>query len=254
MKYLFIILTTLFLLGFVAFATFTAIVRKKAKEKHQRKLLNETINVPIAHAGSEEGCSPLRYETVAGLKMLEFKDKSGNIMNPDDYNLFIVEGECMRFVNIHDKNLVFATKGFNYKSFDGEMPIVLVLKKTTASPGSPQFKLRRSWRFCKYSPKKDEMIKIIREIMKSSDFQEIRKRDSYDSDEEMETVFIEKLKQFEEKYIKGNSSDDKYKNIVISTTFHANEQKTFFSIHPVVNIVGKVKGAFKLPEECIVNQ
>lgn len=248
MKYLFITLVTLFVLGFAAFATFTAMVRRKVK----KKLLNETTYVPIAHAGSDEGCSPVRpEETVVGLKMLEFKDKAGKIMNPDDYNLFIVEGECMQYVNIHDKNLVFATKGFDYKSF---MPIVLVLRKTTASPDSPQFKLRRSWRFCKYSPNEDEMIMIIREIMKSPDFQEIRNRDSYESDEKMETVFKDKLRQFREKYIKGNSSDDEYKDIVISTTFHEKEKETFFSIHPVVNIVGKVEGAFKLPEKCIVNK
>lgn len=254
MKYLFIIFVVLFVVGFGVLAFFTVQVRKKAYNKYKKKFSEDPIRIPVAHAGADDGATAMRSEElVGGLDMIEFKNSRGEIMKPSDYDLFIVQGECMQYVNIHDNNLVFATKGFDSNSYEGKMPIVLVMKRTTAEPSKPQYKLRRSWRFCEYSSDSMALEKVIKEIMTSPEYQEIKNRATYDSDNEMLKDFRNRLKLFEAKYItdKGSHSSN-YKDIVISTTYHTDIEKTRFSIHPVSNIIGKVEGAFKLPDECIL--
>lgn len=253
MKYIFIILSLIFVIGSIAFAFLTIRVRRNAHKRYIQKLSEDPVRVPVAHAGNEDGATPVHpEESIGGLSMIEFKNSCGEIMNPKDYDLFIVEGECMQYVNIHDKNLVFATKGFDFKSYKGEMPIVLVMKRTTASPDTPQYKLRRSWRFCEYTSEPGKLEEVVKAIMNTSEFQEIRNRKTYDSDDEMVSDFRDRLKGFEAKYIKNREGAEAYKDIVLSTTYHTAAEKTRFSIHPVSNIVGKVEGAFKLPKECIL--
>lgn len=256
MIYLFIILAVLFILGVGVFVIFTVQERKKAHIKYKQKFSKDPISIPVAHAGADDGATAVRSEeSVGGLNMIEFKNSKGEIMNPEDYNLFIVQGECMQYVNIHDKNLVFATKGFDPNSYKDVMPIVLVMKRTTAEPSEPQYKLRRSWRFCEYTSDSDKLEEVIKEIMVTPEFQEIRSRKTYDSDDEMIKDFRNRLKGFEAKYIdnKEKFSADIYKKIVISTTYHTDIEKTRFSIHPISNIIGKVEGAFKLPVECLLD-
>lgn len=251
MNIIIIVLSILLIGGFIYLGVVTYNVRNNAQTKFKSKCETCISKANIVHAGSDTGCTPINHTvTLKSLGLIEFKDNNGNILNPNDYDLYLVSGECMQYVDIHPNDLVFATKGFDVEHYNGKLPIILILKKGASAPKNPMFyKLRRLWRVCNY---RDNLMEILKSILQSPEFQEVRRRPSYDGDEQLINDFFDtRLKRYETDYINceyPNASDEK---IIISTTFHTDIEKVRFSIHPISNIVGKVIAAFPIDKKYI---
>lgn len=208
-----------------------------------------------ACAGTPKGDEPKKAKAVA-LDVTVFKTQDGTEINPDDYLVFLVKGNSMKFANIHDGDLIFVAKGFrivNLKKF----PYILVLKRNNPKPGESEYKIRRAWKIAQYNPN-DRFEKEIREIMASKEFCHVKKlknddgQNVYLGDEAViEDFLTERLKEYEDTYIKCKNPDLWNKTVVISTTFDTKKKQKFihFSIHPIGNIVGIVKDSFTLPKQ-----
>lgn len=248
MNTLIIILAIILVVGFVSLGIYTFIARKQGQQENQNQsgCVLSKLSVNIVHAGSDKGCTLVDHESVLNsLDIIEFKDSKGNILVPTDYDLYKVAGECMQYVNIHPNDLLFATKSFDVEKYTGNLPIVLILKKGTATPGVPPFyKLRRLWKVCNY---RDSLKDILKSIIQSSEFQEVRRRPNYDGDKALiDDFFNTRLNRYEEDYIKCEFPNINEEKIIISTTFHTDIQRVRFSIHPISNVVGKVEAAFPI--------
>lgn len=252
MNSLIIILSILVIIGFIFLGIVTYIVRNNALTNFKSKCEASIAKANIVHAGSDIECTHVNHEVILkSLELIEFKDKNGSILNPNDYDLYIVAGECMQYVDIHQNDLVFATKVFDVERYSGKFPIILILKKGVSASNNPLFfKLRRLWRVCNY---RDNLMEILKSILQSPEFQEVRRRPNYDGDDKLISDFFgTRLNKYETDYIKcdyPNAIDEK---IIISTTFHTDIKKVRFSIHPISNIVGKVVAAFPIDEKYMI--
>lgn len=237
------------ILGAVVLITLLALIAYQTKvvRKEVFKSLSENI-MPIntACAGSDDEDNP----SSSAIKMppLEynvFKDKQGNILNINDYLLFVVQGESMQFCGIHNNNVIFVDDKFKIGN-DIEFPIVLVLRKHHLKKGDKsQYKIRRTWMYCKYTSKEDLVNIVKSKILPSMKFQEIRQLSTYDGDSALiQDLENKRIKLYEEKYIKCENPNENDKEIIISTTFHTKEKEIRFSLHPVSIIVGKVIASF----------
>lgn len=260
MNTLIIILTIILVAGFVYLGVTTFIARRGAQQENlnQSGCVLSELPVNIVHAGSDKDCTLADHEIILNpIKAIQFKDRNGNVLNPTDYDLYIVAGECMQYVNIHPDDLLFATKGFEVEKYKGNLPIILIIKKgttdikkgTTTINVPPFYKLRRLWKVCNY---RDDFNEILKSIIQSPEFQEVRRRPNYDGDKALiEDFFDVRLKRYEEEYIKCEFPNINDEKIVISTTFHTDIQRVRFSIHPVSNVVGKVEAAFPIESNYI---
>ena len=248
MNTLIIILAIILALGFICLGFIIFKVRRQAGHENSNTSPNTLSEFPVntVHAGSDNGCSPVSREIIISTPTaIQFKDSKGKVLNPSDYDLYRVAGECMQYVNIHPNDLLFATKGFDMEKYNGKLPIVLILKRSvTASGVQPFYKLRRAWKSCSY---RDNLGDILNSIIQSTEFQEVRRRSTYDGDKALiDDFFNTRVKKYEDDYINcefPNTNDEK---IIISTTFHPDIQSVRFSIHPISNVVGKVVAAFPI--------
>ena len=256
MNTLIIILAIIFIVGLVYLGINTFTARKQALQENMNQFGSVLSELPvrIVHAGSDKDCTPVYNEIILNsLKVVQFKDHNGNVLVPADYDLYIVAGECMQYVNIHPNDLLFATKDFDVESYNGILPTVVILKKGTTALGVPPFyKLRRLWKICNY---RDNLKDILKSIIQSSEFQEVRRRPNYDGDKALIDDFFEtRLGRCEEDYIKCEFPNINDEKIIISTTFHTDIQRVRFSIHPISNVVGKVEAAFPVDDNYITKQ
>lgn len=253
MNTLIIVLAIILVVGFVYLGINTFLARRQ----YPHDSLTQTdgvlpeLPVNIVHAGSDKACAKVNNEIVLNpIKAVQFKDRKGNVLAPADYDLYKVVGECMQYVNIHHNDLLFATKGIDVEHFSGSLPIIVILKRATTEVGaSPFFKLRRLWHICDYG---DNLNDILKSIIQSPEFQEVRRRPNYDGDKALIDDFFEtRLKKYEKEYIHSEFPNVNDKKIIISTTFHTDIRRVRFSIHPTSNVVGKVEAAFPIDDNCI---
>lgn len=256
MNTLIIILTIILALGFTGLCISIYIARKQVRQENDSQsgyvLSEHPVN--IVHAGSDKGCFSVNNEIILNTpNAVQFKDSRGNTLDPSDYDLYIVAGECMQYVNIHPNDLLFATKGFDVESYNGKLPIIVILKKGITAPGmAPFFKLRRLWKVCNY---RDNLREILESIIQSSEFLEVRRRPNYDGDKALiDDFFDTRLRRYVVDYIECEFPNINDEKIIISTTFHTDIQSVRFSIHPISNVVGKVEAAFPIDDSLIICQ
>lgn len=247
---LILILSGLLILGFIFIGVVTYIARATDRKNSLKSQdFVETVTC-VAHAGSENGCEDVKSKVVLkALNLMEFKNRDGRILYPENFDLYLVKGECMRYVDIHPNDLIFSSKGFDVECYRGALPIILILRKRVSSPDTCAFKLRRLWRVCNY---RDNLEGILISILESPEFQEVRQRPTYDGDDALIKDFFEnRLKKFEQDYINCEFPNVNDEKIIISTTFHTDIERVRFSIHPVSNVIGKVEAAFPIEEKYI---
>lgn len=210
-------------------------------------LLDKKTQVYTACAGSDNKNKIIpATKEIKSLEHNIFKDKEGNIFCPDEYIHFIVQGESMQFCGIHDNDLIFADAQFNIEE-NIEFPIVLVLRKHNLEERNVQYKIRRTWMRHTYTSEKDLIDIVEDKILQSAAFQEIRQLNDYDGDTALiDDLRNERIKNYEEEYIKCKNPNKKDREIVISTTFHTKEKKIRFSLHPISTIEGKVIASFSI--------
>lgn len=248
-----IILSIALATGFLYLGYATFVVRSQTHKKGPMQCDCDSIglSVNIAHAGSDRDCIPVSRKALMNLPaQTTFKDSEGRILNPSQYELYMVDGECMQYAYIYPNDLLFATRGFDVETYNGKLPLILILKKGSKKTGTqPYYKLRRLWKFCNY---RDDLMGVIQSIIESHEFQEVRQRPNYDGDKALiDDFFKTRLPKYEENHIKCEYPNINDEKIVISTTFHTDIQSVRFSIHPISNVVGKVVAAFPVESKYI---
>lgn len=207
---------------------------------------------PTACAGIPDSDKPAEAQSVS-MEFNKFLGKDGQILDPNKYLQFVVEGNSMQFCGIHDKDLIFVPKEFRIVQLK-EFPYILVLKNSDAKEGHSKYKVRRAWGLSQFGD--DRFETDVRRIMDSEQFQEIKKlkgidgNRAYRGDEQVIEDFIKnRLPKYEQKYINCDNPDNWNRTVVISTTFDTEDRLIHFSIHPISTIVGIVSDSFTVSKD-----
>lgn len=240
-----IIIGCVLIIIFLAVFIVTVVCASNNRRKKRDAMLTETYNTVCA--GSSHHPSAPMVLDAPSVDYNEFRSKTGKILNPEDFYKFVVDGNSMQFCGIHDKDLIFVPKGFTLSKIK-QLPALFVLHRD-AIGNQPQYKLRRGWKICMID---DDLEKIINTILKSQQFKDLREEakahNSYDSDELLKKDFFEyRLERYKGEYINCDFPKENNRQVLISTTFHTDENTIRFSIHPVASIVGIVEEAFAAP-------
>lgn len=240
-----IVIGCILIIIFLAVFIVTIVYATKNRRKMRNEMLTETYNTVCA--GSSHHPSAPMVLAAPSVDYNEFRSKTGRILNPQDFYKFVVVGNSMQFCGIHDKDLIFVPKGFSLSKIK-QLPTLFVLYRD-AIGNQPQYKLRRGWKICMID---DDLKKIINDILTSKQFGDLRdeakNNNSYDSDELLEKDFFKyRLERYIGEYINCDFPKESNHQILISTTFHTDENIIRFSIHPVSSIVGIVEEAFAAP-------
>lgn len=207
---------------------------RKNEIKAQRELLNQVQEYPTVSAGDDK--EGITNATSVSITYNQFKAKNGCVLNPYEYDQYIVVGNSMKYCGILNDDLVFVKKGFKLDDLT-KFPSILVFSWKDAKPNHPKYKLRRAWKVCNID---DDLKKILEEITEPRNFKSIRDIECFDSVSVMKKDFFDRCIA-EYKKREGESG---CKDIVISTTFHVDNNKVRFSIHPVTAIMGIVEESF----------
>lgn len=241
---------------FLSLLMFVSAVTKKSRQEERRKIVkisNEfKYSLDWALAGSDSSCHTPNSPTVDvyGLGLTEYKDANGNILNFDDYDKFVVSGESMKFCGIHDNDLIFSTREANF-AFDLSSPEIIVVRKNNLNDNQPAYKIRRAWAVSNYD---DNLMDVLKNIIHSKSFQQIRKLPEYDGDTALIDDFREnRLPKYKDTFIDCKNPNPHDRDIVISTTYHTDMNKIRFSIHPINLVKGKVVASFGLSDDQIRN-
>ena len=234
--------------GVVLIAAFAIIRNTQNRKKVKENLYRDLVTYPTASAGTPTRVVPAEQESIP-TKYTQFKDYRGNIINPDDYFKFVVKGDSMQFCGIHNDDLIFVRKDFELQDLKS-FPTPVVIKRDNAPANETQYKVRRAWGVCTIDTCED----MVANILSSDDFRnKIATLSFFDGSEAMKEDFREtRLRKYCERYFSttvGNtdkSSEDSYKNIIVSTTFHTDENKIRFSIHPASDVIGSVSDSFTI--------
>jgi len=241
------ILGTIIVIAFIIFLVLFALTIKSTannRKEKRKSICAIDFQYPVACAGSPIPNIPASVSSLP-LEYVEFKDKDGTVIDPDGYLHFIVKGESMQFADIHDNYMVFVNKN-NKPVF----PAVIVLRREAAPKEQVQFKIRRGWMFCNVN----NALEMVKKILASKNFDIIRNLQPYDSDESLLADFENKrLKRYQEQHPFSSDEDDRYFNVIISTTYHTDNsadvedrEKIRFSIHPASLLVGEVVKSFPM--------
>lgn len=217
---------------------------RKERASTRQAMLRRMMSVATALAGSDDD-SKLTPKSIdiPALSLIKFEDKYGQPLNPEDYRVFAVEGNSMKYCHINDQDLIFATKGIDFSKL--QLPAVVVLRKHKSTENQPQYKIRRAWQITEFKP---DMEDVLKGILQSDAFQVVRGLPDYDGDAALIDDFIcKRLPKFREEFVDCKDANPRDREVIISTTFHTRTREIRFSIHPVGYAIGQVIAAFPKP-------
>lgn len=210
------------------------------QRKYRKK--KEKDEVASVNAGDRKDQDVGATIATDALRTLTFTDKDGSVINPDDFEKYIVVGSSMKYCGISDRDLIFVTKGVNMEDLK-DFPKPIVLRWDNAGPDSPQFKLRRGW--ATWIPCADGADTVLQSIFSNPAFDQIRRIPGYDGDEVLARDFKEeRLPRYMARYASAGGACSLDDGVLISTTWHVAENKVRFSIHRLSSLVGVVKASF----------
>ncbi len=241
------ILIGVFVLLFAFMVAVTVVARRRERRRIIDNALKKCRVLNLAAAGSEKvGCKSRQTTEVYGLNLTQYKDSQGKILDPDDYKLFVVDGESMQFCGIHNHDLIFSTKTF-VADENCSFPAVLVIRKNHIIENYPAYKVRRAWNVVNYD---SDLVKAVRNLLQSNVFSQIKDLPEYPGDESIMEDFVTlRLPRYEDEFIKCTAPDVKDRTVIISTTYNTEENRIHFSLHPINRVVGKVIASFQLPDK-----
>lgn len=246
------ILTGIFVLLFV----YMSYVAQTERNEQREQMEKDTRIIELTSAGSDdendsEGCHlHAKSVEVSSVDTTIYKDSEGNILDPNKYNLYIVDGNSMKLCGICDKDLIFSTRNFNIAEVE-EFPIILVINKKHIKLDHPASKIRRTWDHVTFKDK-HSLIEALKNVLKSENFQEIRILPEYPGDDEVLKDFEDvRLKRYIDEYINCDNPNDVDRDIVISSTLNTKKNVIHFSIHPVNKIAGEVIASFDMSNKQI---
>lgn len=242
------------LIVFICLFALTCYVAQTERHKQRVQMENDTRTVELTSAGSNDGCHLYAKSVeVTSIDTTIYKDSSGEVLDPNDYNLYIVDGNSMRLCGIYDKDLIFCTRDFSISDIK-DFPVILVINKKHLKENCPDSKIRRTWAHVNYS-NKDSLIKEIKKILQSDNFQEIRVLPEYTGDDEILKDFVdERLNRYVKEYIDCENPNGVDRDIIISSTLNTERNIIHFSIHPVNKIAGEVVASFDMSNKQIHNK
>ncbi len=250
-QYIIFYISGLLMLLLIGLLIWYSLPKLRNRKKEQEALTYSEF--PTACAGTPKGDEP-RKEKSYSLDYTNFQTKDGTEINPNDYYIFIVKGNSMKFCHIYDEDIIFVVKGFRIVHLT-KFPYILVLRRHDPEPEKSEYKIRRAWGIAKYNPK-DQFDSEIRAIIASEEFQQVKKlknennKDAYRGDTAiLEDFKKHRLSKYLTDYINCANPDPWNETVVISTTFDTEEEFIHFSIHPIATIVGIVKDSFTVDVE-----
>lgn len=244
------ILSIIFLILLLASASIAIYLNSKMRKKFVKKSKGKSRDVKYAHAGEGHGCHRPSVESrtkIYGLDLIQFRDANGEVLDLDNYELFIADGNSMRLCGIKTNDLVVATKGFKPDN-QTEFPVIVVLKNNNTSGSGPEYKIRRAWRFTTYIDDKT-LLEEVKAILQLDRFKDLKKTPEYPGDEEiLEDFEGKRLNDYHTHYPNCYNANDDNKDIIVSSTLNTDNGKIHLSIHPINKIVGKVIASYEIPK------
>lgn len=210
--------------------------RSKAREELERKL----VSYPTASAGTPSRSIPAEQKSIP-TRYTQFLDYEGRVINSNDYLQFVVKGNSMQFCGINDNDLIFVKKDFNIDQLES-LPTPIVIRRDNAPSIETQYKVRRAWGLCSIETCEEFVAKMVR----SEEFRKIIGVIKYFDGEDalLEDFKVQRLDKYRKKYLIDNMPSEEYNQVIVSTTFHTDEKKIRFSIHPVSDVIGVVCASF----------
>lgn len=210
--------------------------RSKTREELERKL----VYYPTASAGTPSRSIPAEQKSIP-TRYTQFLDYEGRVINSNDYLQFVVKGNSMQFCGINDNDLIFVKKDFSIGQLDS-LPTPVVIRRDNAPSIETQFKVRRAWGLCTI----DTCEEFVDKMVHSEEFRRIICAIKYfDGEEALLNDFkTKRLDKYRKQYLVDDMVSKEYNQIIVSTTFHTDEQKIRFSIHPICDVIGVVYASF----------
>ena len=214
---------------------------------YQRNIRRAPV-FPVACAGSEKPGTPKEYK-VTNLQWDKFQKADGSFLNVEEFRPFITMGESMLLGGIRSQDIIFVEESRKVPT----LPAILVLQREQAAlvkaarfNDMAEMKIRRSWKVCSLNHKEDEIIDMVKKIISSKKFLEIRSLDEtkFPSTEWLIADFSNRLKRYKIEHPGCEDEANVNHKALISTTYDTQQGRVHFSIHSCNTIVGEVKYAF----------
>ena len=180
------------------------------------------------------------YPRVGGCLGNRFRDKDGSVFDVRDYDTFVVNGDSMRYCGITDGSLIFVTKGVAVGDLE-TLPKPVVIEWDDHKAQEVGYKLRRAWATWIPAENPDDMLRAIFENPK---FAQLRDASAFDGERAMVEDFKSvRLPRYLRLY--GTADGGSLTDVaLVSTTYHVDDDKIRFSIHPLSSLRGVVRASF----------
>ncbi len=239
-----------FVILFLGVAVFSLVSRNKIRKKIVSDSITHSYELPVALAGSEDACHiNFKKVPVNAIDITQYTDAHGVILNPRNFEKYVVTGSPMRFTGINNNDLIFVTKSFSTNLED--FPAVMLIHKDENSPHCPDWKIRRVWAVADFE---DDLVQVVRKLLDSEKFKQLKSLPAYPGDALLLEDFIEnRMPKYAEKYITCKNPKLGNRRIVISSTYDTSNRVIHLSIHALHQMAGKVVASFPLTAEQLKN-
>lgn len=203
----------------------------------------EVMKIELACAGSNEdgACKEVSAAKLDSIKLIDRKTKKPLYI--DDYLPVIVHGDSMKYCGIHHNDLLLVSKTEHIEPNNLKFPEILLIRFRELDKDKAKYKVRRAW-FC--ASIEDDLEVKVKEVICSREFKKLKEQEEYRGDDFVLKDFSERIEDYNKIYPSCKNPDDKYKQVVVSTTIDVPKKEIHFSIHPVCHIVGTVDYAFTI--------
>lgn len=243
------ILIAIFLLLFILVAQYAFRMKKREIDSAITKGKKTYKNVSLVFAGNRHGSkvTPQLESKVYALDVIQFKDSNGNVLDPHDYHLFLVDGDSMKHCKIYNNDLIFVTKDFQFNR-DSKFPAVMVIEMDEEEKGYKEYKVRRVWCVANFE---EDLLEKAKKLLTSDGFKSVLSNlPDYPGDEKtLEDFKYDRLQPYIAKYISCTNPNPENNKVILSTTLNTDKGTIHLSIHPQNKVVGQVVASFNLNED-----
>lgn len=240
--------TFVFILSLVTLVLFVIVI---ATVIVSDKILHKKPLLQVACAGSENPCAAKKVcVTDFDWNELPLNEQVAGCDQADKYVKFIISGYSMLLGGIQNNDIIFVEP--TKKVDDIVFPAIVVLKrepiaikKALRVDDKAEYKVRRTWKYCRLDQKDDAIVDIVKEIIEGELFQRLKNKDNNKFPEKSALVddFKERLYRYRDEHKGCDNSFNVNYIALISTTLDTQKNKIHFSIHSKNTLVGRVKYA-----------
>lgn len=208
----------------------------------------------VACAGSVRPNAPDRKQVV-NLQWDKLTPEDASSNDKKNIECFITAGRSMLLGGIENNDLVIVDR--TDKSSELMLPAIVVLRrdenaiaKALMVGDRAEYKIRRSWTKCNLGQSDEEIIEIVKNIIKSDKFKELKSKDEdkFPSESDLIEDFKERLNCYRKEHTNCNNKNNNNYFALLSTTLDTSQNKVHFSIHSYNMLIGKVISAYKISD------